>query len=740
MTDTRGAAQAAQIPLDDKLALLVGANFWETHAVPEHGIRSLVLADGPYGLRHQSGQHDNLAIFASDPATCFPPGVAVGNSWDRELAGRLGTALGREAVARGVDIVLGPGVNIKRSPLCGRNFEYYSEDPLVSGVLGASFTRALQAEGPGVSVKHFAANNQETDRQTISSDVDERTLREIYLPAFERVVTEAGPRTVMTSYNRINGVHTWANRWLLTQVLREEWGFAGAVMSDWSSVTDRVSALEAGLDLEMPAEVGRVEELRAALEAGRIDIATVDAAVARLSALAAVERPSAVPIDEDAYHALARELAEDCVVLLRNKHDVLPLPSGVDVAVIGVLARQPRFQGGGSAHVNATRVDEPLAEIRSLIEACGGSVTFAEGYAVDGATTAADLLAEAVEVARRADVAVVFAGLGEQQESEGFDRDSILLPADQIQVIRAVASAAQRTIVVLSHGGIVSLEGWHDDVDAILDAFVLGQGGGHAIARLLTGAANPSGRLAETIPLRIEDHPSWLNFPGEQGHVRYGEGVLVGYRYFATSGTPVRYPFGYGLSYTTFDSDIADVEMTGPDTALVTVRVRNTGRRAGKHVVQLYVATNAGPVRRPIRELRGFDKLSLAPGESAEVRIELPRRAFAYWDIERAGWVVAPGEYTVELAADASTVIARRAITLEGDRVAGELTLDTAVGAWLDHPDVGDQTMHALGFAAVEVPDEQMAMVRSMTMRQFVRISGLPIADEALEALMAATR
>ncbi len=724
----------ADISLDDKLALLSGDTFWETHAVPDAGIRSLFLADGPYGLRHQSGQHDNLAIFASDPATCFPPGVAIGSSWDPAIAARLGSAVGREAVAQGVDVVLGPGVNIKRSPLCGRNFEYYSEDPLVSGVLGAAFTAALQNEGPSVSVKHFAANNQETNRQTVSSDVDERTLREIYLPAFERIVRDARPRTVMASYNKINGVHAWANSWLLTQVLRQEWGFDGIVMSDWSSVTDSVAAVQAGLDLEMPAEEGRIAELRAALDDGRLSPEAVDAAVARLIVLGTRPRPEAGSVDEAAHHELARELAEACAVLLRNEGNVLPLSRGTDVAVIGLLAAEPRYQGGGSAHVNATRVDEPLAELRELVEAGGARVSYAPGYRLDGGESD-ELVGEAVAVAAAADVAVVFAGLGEEQESEGFDRETLHLPREQVELIRRVAATARRTVVVLSHGGVVSLEGWHDDVDAILDGFVLGQGGGRAIARLLMGDASPSGKLAETIPLRLADHPSWLNFPGERGHVRYGEGVLVGYRYFSSADAPVRYPFGHGLSYTTFSSELRAVEVVGDDAATVTVEVQNTGDRAGGHVVQLYVSTVAGDVRRPTRELRAFTKVHLAPGERTEVRFELDRRAFAFWDVDRSDWTVAPGEYTIQLGADAATVLAESTVELTGDRIAGAVTLDDAIAAWLDHPEIGEATNQTLGFAAVEVPAEQMAQVRSMTMRQFVRISGLPVPLDVLQAL-----
>lgn len=723
-----------KITLDDKLALLSGRTFWETHDVPSAGIRSLTLADGPYGLRHQSGDHDHLAIFESDPATCFPPGVAIGSSWDPRLASRLGAAVGREAVARGVDVVLGPGVNIKRSPLCGRNFEYYSEDPLLAGVLGAAFTTALQAEGPSVSVKHFAANNQETNRQTISSDVDERTLREIYLPAFERVVREGRPGTVMASYNKINGVYAWANAWLLTEVLREEWGFDGIVISDWSSVTDPVAAVKAGLDLEMPAEPGRVEELRAALDAGDLNLAVVESSVARLSALATKPRRTAAATDDAAQHALARELAEGCPVLLRNERQVLPLGPSSNVAVIGLLAAEPRYQGGGSAHVNATQVDQPLAELRDLLQASGGSVQYAQGYALDGSENP-QLALEAVDVAGRVDVAVVFAGLGETQESEGFDRERLELPADQVDLIRRVAAAAERTVVVLSHGGVVTLEEWHDHVDAILDAFVLGQGGGRAVARLLTGEVTPSGRLAETIPRRLADHPSWLNFPGEQGHVRYGEGVLVGYRYFSSAEAPVRYPFGHGLSYTTFEAELRCVEITGDDSARASVSVRNTGRRAGEHVVQLYVAAPAGEVRRPTRELRAFDKVSLGPGETAQVDFDLDRRAFAYWDIERSGWVVSPGRYRVQLCSDAASVLTEDAIDLAGDRLARRVTLDSPIGDWLDHPEIGDQTNQTLGFSGIDLPDEVMAQVRSMTMRQFVRISGLPVEVEQLHVL-----
>ena len=733
-------ADLTAIPAERKAALLSGKNFWDTEPIPELGIPSLVLSDGTYGLRHQSGRHDHLAMFESDKATCFPPGVAVGSSWDPKVAARLGSALGKEALAQGVNIVLGPGINIKRSPLCGRNFEYYSEDPHLTGVLGSAFTRALQAEGPGVSVKHFAANNQETNRQTISSDVDERTLREIYLPAFERIVTEAQPATVMASYNKINGVFASENRWLLSDLLRGEWGFAGAVVSDWNAVTRRVDSLRAGLDLEMPGgSAGHDEDIRAALASGDLKEAELNVSIARLAALAKFITTTPADVDYDAHHHVARELATDCAVLLRNEDCTLPLGSNVRLAVIGEFAESLRYQGGGSAHVNATRTDQPLEAIRSIADERDASVAYARGFTIDGGADPS-LLKAAVDAAKQADVAIVFAGLDELAESEGIDRANIDLPANQVEVIRAVAAAASRTVVVLSNGGVVSLEGWHDDVDAILEGFLLGQGGGSAIADLLFGRANPSGHLAETIPLRLQDHPSSLNFPGERGHVRYGEGVMVGYRYFSTFHSPVRYPFGHGLTYTTFVTSEPRVQVAVSGEAIMILEVTNTGDRAGKHVVQVYVATEAGPVRRPTRELRGFDKVHLEPGQTKTVSIDLPRRAFEYWDIQYRRWVLAPGEYSIQICQDATTILHEESITLAGDKLVTELTMETPLGEWFEHSKVGGQVYDALGFTGVEISPEHLAMMTSMTMTQFINISGIPVPTETLTRLMRDSR
>jgi beta-glucosidase len=763
-----------QLSLEQKAVLLSGRDFWSTQAFDAAGVPSIVLTDGPHGVRRQV-QFDHLGPHQAVPATCFPPAVAVGSSWDTRVARRIGAAVGREARALGVHVVLGPGVNIKRSPLCGRNFEYYSEDPLLAGVLGAAHVQGQQGQGVGASVKHFAANNQETGRMLVSADVDERTLREIYLPAFERIVTQAQPATVMCAYNKVNGVYAAQNRWLLTEVLRGEWGFAGAVVSDWGAVSDPVAALAAGLDLEMPGTGGQsAQRIVDAVRAGELDEAVVDAAVGRVLALtglvtgpagpAAPASPAVDPaapagrpggFDVDAHHALARQVAANCAVLLKNDGGALPLTGGGPIAVVGEFARAPRYQGGGSSHVNPTRVDAALDAIRALAAGHGRGVRFAPGFtvdshgdsSVDGRGDAAALREEAVAAARQAEVTVVFAGLGEREESEGFDRETLDLPAAQVDLIRAVAAASPCTVVVLSHGGVVSLEGWHDHVDAILDGFLLGQAGGPAAADLLFGVANPSGHLAETIPLRLADNPSYVNFPGEQGHVRYGEGVMVGYRWYDTVSLPVRYPFGHGLSYTTFSIGDLTVEVTGRDTARASLAVTNTGGRAGQHVVQLYVATTAGPVRRPSRELRAFTKVGLEPGETRTVTLDLDRRAFAYYDIGAADWIVAPGTYVIQIGENAATVVGEAAITLPGDVVIPELTLDSTVRDWFTHPIVGGTLLDELTAgmtdeqrAGLPADPELLRAVASMPIQRALRMLGGAVPEATLERLMARSR
>lgn len=738
----------SRLSLERKAALLSGQDFWSTHPVADTGLPAVVLTDGPHGVRRQVGEFDHMGIYESLPSTCFPPAVAVGSSWDPGVAARIGAAVGREARALGVHVVLGPGVNIKRSPLCGRNFEYYSEDPLLSGRLGVAHVRGQQEQGVGASLKHFAVNNQETDRMRISADVDERTLREIYLPAFEHVVTEAAPATVMAAYNKVNGVHAAQHRWLLTEVLREEWGFTGAVVSDWGAVHDPVASLLAGTDLEMPGPAPEhTRRIVAAVRDGELDESVVDTAVRRILALAGLTAGRSDGFDVDAHHRLARELAAECAVLLKNDDGVLPLGPGLRIAVIGEFAATPRYQAGGSSHLAPTRLDNALDAMRELAARRDSPVEYAPGFALDGSGDDAALREAAVALARSSDVAVVFAGLAESEESEGFDRDTLHLPAAQVELIRAVTAAAPRTVVVLSNGGVVSLEGWHDDVDAVLEGFLLGQGGGGALADLLFGEANPSGRLAETIPLRLEDNPSFVNFPGEQGHVRYGEGVMVGYRWYGTTGIPVRYPFGHGLSYTSFAVAGLTVETTGDDTARVSLTVTNTGARAGGYVVQVYVAPRSAPVRRPARELRAFTKVRLAPGESRTLAFDLGRRAFAHYDVQGAGWAVAPGDYLVQVGENAETVIAEASVSLAGDAVAQELTLDSTFGEWISHPVIGPTLLQELTAALPEGQGsrlgdrpELLQAVRDVPMRRVAGLAEGDALDETLERLMERTR
>ncbi|MCF2533581.1 glycoside hydrolase family 3 C-terminal domain-containing protein [Yinghuangia soli] len=740
-------ATPESLSLEEKAALLTGRDFSTTRPIEHAGIPSIVLVDGPHGVRPPDAAADHLGVNNSLPATCFPPAVAVGSSWDPEVAARVGAAVAREARAYGIHVVLGPGVNIKRSPLCGRNFEYYSEDPLLSGVLAAAHVKAMQAGGVGASVKHFAANNQEHERMRVSADVDERALREIYFPAFERVVTEARPATVMCAYNRINGVPASENRWLLTEVLRDEWGFQGLVVSDWGAVGDRVAALAAGLDLAMPADDGTgPAKIVEAVRDGSLDEAAVDRAVGRVVALTdlVADATNGLEEDEEEHHALARELAAECVVLLKNDGGVLPLALDTRIAVIGEFAAASRFQGGGSSHINATRKPAAVDAIRSLAADEGRAVSYARGFALDASADAEALLTEAVDAARKAEVAVVFAGLAERDESEGFDRETLDLPSAQVDVIRAVAAVAARTVVVLSNGGVISLEGWHDDVDAIVEGWLLGQAGGEAIADILFGAANPSGHLAETIPVRLQDNPSYLNFPGENLQVRYGEGVMVGYRHYNSIDLPVRYPFGHGLSYTTFETRDVSAVLAGDDTATVSVTVANTGGRPGKHVVQVYVATTAGPVRRPTRELRAFTKVALRPGESRTVELSLDRRAFAYYDIVRGGWVVAGGEYRVQVGRDAADIVAETTLTLAGDVITQPLSLDSTVNDWFTHPVIGPKLLDKLSQGMPELSPEEaeenarmMRMVDSMPMRQFVGFVGHLVTTEHLDDLVA---
>jgi beta-glucosidase len=702
-TSANAAALLSELTLEEKASLCLGSDFWHTAPVPRLGIPAIMVSDGPHGLRRQPDRGDHVGISGSLPATCFPTASALGSSWDPDLARRIGQTLAVEARAQGVAVVLGPGINIKRSPLCGRNFEYFSEDPLISGVMGAALVEGLQSRGIGTSVKHYAANNQETDRLRVSADVDERTLREIYLAGFERVVTQARPWTVMCSYNRVNGVHASQNRWLLTEVLRDEWGFDGLVMSDWGAVHDRVAAVAAGLDLEMPPNLGVSDAaIVAAVRDGTLDETLLDKAV--LCVLQLVDRArNAEPaegseFDADAHHALARAAATECAVLLKNDGNVLPLrPAAGDViAVIGEFARTPRYQGAGSSQVNPTVVDVPLDELRAGVPD-GVEVAFTAGFGIGAGERDEELAAEAVALAARAGTVIVFLGLPAADESEGFDRQHIDLPANQTALLPRLASANPSVIVVLANGSVVRLSNWEQHARAILEVWLSGQAAGGATADLLLGTANPSGRLTETVPLRLEDNPSYLNFPGEVGHVRYGEGIFVGYRGYDAVNRDVSYPFGHGMSYTTFGYSDLTADVTGDATITVRCTVTNTGDRAGKEVVQLYVGDPEARMARPVRELKAFTKLSLEPGAAETVSFQLSARDLSYWYAPERRWVLEGG--TFELAVGSSSRDLRLTSTVDVPAPPLPVRLDAmaTLEEWLAHPEGGPALRSAVG-------------------------------------------
>ncbi|MEZ0447397.1 beta-glucosidase family protein [Cellulomonas sp. ICMP 17802] len=738
-------AVLAALTLEEKASLLSGHDDWYTETIERLGVPAIEVGDGPHGLRKETGV-DMVWV----PATGFPTASAMGASWDRDLVRRVAVAIGEEARAEGVQVVLGPGVNMKRSPLCGRNFEYFSEDPVHSGELGAAYVEGVQSVGVGTSLKHFAANNQEIERTRISVEADERTLREIYLAAFERVVDKADPWTVMCSYNRLHGVHASENHWLLTEVLRDEWGYDGVIVSDWNAVHHRVPALAAGLDLEMPGTGGRTDaEIVAAVRAGELPEAVVDAAARRVLGLVARAYPGTDLVNgpvmdlgvepgdalTDAqldllgaaeHHAVAREAAAGCITLLRNEGSVLPLAANGEerIAVVGAFAERFRIQGGGSSGVSPTRVESALESLRAV---AGDRLTYAPGYvhtpkddyqddldaylAAHDATFVDDgsgparrsaalaralrmaaaaervaaaapsaraerLIDEAVAVAEQADVVVAFVGLPLAFEQEADDRTTLALPSDHVALVQRLAGLGKPVVVVLSNGAAVTMDPWHDRVDAIVEAWLPGQAGAAAVVDVLFGRVNPSGKVAETFPLAVQDSPGYVTWTGERGTVQYGEGVFIGYRWYDALLRDVLYPFGHGLSYTTFAYSDLDVEVV--DAAAGDVRVSctvtNTGDRAGREVVQLYVGDPDAAVRRPVRELKGFEKVALEPGGSSRVVFELSSRDFAYWDVATArpdgrlgAWRREGGTFGIDVGASSRDLRLHASIELPDD-------------------------------------------------------------------------
>jgi beta-glucosidase len=655
----------AQMTLEEKAALCTGATAWNTTPIDRLGVPELFVADGPHGVRRVADP--NSMTIESLPSTCFPTASCLAATWDTDLAAAMGQALAEEAIALDVDVVLGPGVNMKRTPVCGRNFEYFAEDPFLAGVLAASLINGVQGKGIGTSLKHFAANNQEHERMTISAEVDERTLREIYLPAFETAVKQAQPWTVMCAYNKLNGVYCSEHHKLLVDILKDEWGFEGLVVSDWGAVHDRVAALQGGLDLEMPGpRARRVQAVVEAVRSGVLAEAALDEAVRRILRIVfmAAETPKGTPFDAAAHHALARKIAGEGMVLLKND-GILPLQPGGRIAVIGRGAQEPHFQGHGSSHINPTQVDVPFAELEKL--AGGAQLSYSEGYPADDSSQPA-LIADAVAAAQAADVALLYVALPTFKESEGYDRTDLDLTAHQVALIQAVTAAQPRSVVILNNGSAVTMRAWIDGAAAVVEAWMMGQAGGGAIADVLFGVVNPSGKLAETFPLRLADTPAYLNHPGERGKVRYGEGLYIGYRYYDATERPVLFPFGYGQSYTTFAYGAPQVSaktFRDIDGLTVTVDVTNTGAVAGKEVVQVYVHDRSASLPRPPKELKGFAKVELQPGETKTVTIQLDFRAFAFYHPGFGQWITEDGEFDLLIGASSADIRCEATVTLQ---------------------------------------------------------------------------
>jgi beta-glucosidase len=683
MTDLH--AIIGHMTLEEKAALCTGASMLTTTPIERLGVPEIIVSDGPHGVRRAPDAHAPQGA-QTLPATCFPTASCLASTWNINLIYALGQALGEECLALNVDVLLGPGVNMKRTPLGGRNFEYFSEDPYLAGEMAASLINGVQSTGVGASLKHFAANNQEYERFRISAEIDERTLREIYLPAFETAVKKAQPWIVMCAYNKINGVYGSENRWLLSDVLKDEWGFEGLVVSDWGAVHDRVAALNGGLDLEMPGPKDhRVQAVIDAVRNGQLDEAVLNEAVRRILRIAfkAAATPKGGTFDIDAHHALARRIAAEGMVLLKN-NGLLPLKNPQRIAVIGRAAANAHFQGGGSSHVNPTKVAVPFEELQVL--APQAELTYAEGYPTDN-TFRQSLIDEAVVLAKAADVALLYVALPSFKESEGYDRADLDLTEQQVALIKAVAAIQPNTIVILNNGAPVAMSAWIDDVAAVLEAWLMGQAGGGAIADVLFGRVNPSGKLAETFPLKLSDTPAYLNFPGGHGEVRYGEGLFIGYRYYDTKEMPVLFPFGYGLSYTTFaysNHKVSASTFKDTDGLKVSADVTNTGKVAGKEIVQVYVHDQKSELVRPGKELRGFAKVELQPGETKTVTIPLDFRAFAYYHPGYQQWITEDGAFDILVGASSADIRGTTTVTLQSTlQLPRTLNRESTIREWL---------------------------------------------------------
>ncbi|MDY0748209.1 glycoside hydrolase family 3 C-terminal domain-containing protein [Paucibacter sp. R3-3] len=737
MTDFKkqAAELVAQMTIEEQALVLLGDGWWRTHGVERLGLAPINVSDGPHGLRKvESGYGDAV------PATCFPTAPALAASWNTALVREVGAALGRECQAADVQVILGPGINIKRSPLGGRNFEYFSEDPLLTGRIAEAYIAGVQGEGVGTSLKHFAVNSQETRRMSTSSEIDARTLHEVYLPAFEMAVSRPGeeqPWSVMSSYNPVNGTHASEHHGLLTDILREQWGFEGFVVSDWGGTHERVAGVAAGNNLEMPGsgDYNR-KKIIAAVEAGSLAREVLAQSATELVAVMLKAHAARKPggFDAEAHHALARRAGAEGIVLLKNEGQVLPLKAGARIALVGAFAKVPRYQGAGSSQVNPIRVTNAADELAALLGA--EHLLLAQGCDEEGETSDA-LLAEAAAQAAAAPVAVVFAGLPDSYESEGFDRASLALPPGHVRMIEAVAAAQPNTVVVLLNGSAVEMP-WLDKVKGLVEAWLGGQAGGGAIADVLTGRANPSGKLAETFPVALEQTPPFPGFPSRNGLAFYGEGVFVGYRHYDKRGLAPLFPFGFGLSYTRFEyTGIRVASSFDADEAAaalaVEVSVKNVGAVEGQEIVQLYVHEREPAAPGPVNELRAFDKVRLAPGEQKTVRLTLTRRDFAHYDARAAAWVVKPGNFDLRVGGSSRELPLSAAVEVRTAPLVGPLTSASLVEDFRGQPAIYEELVRALGMGALLEPmpegltPEQESALRKTRMSTWVFVNEMPI-------------
>lgn len=652
----------AEMTVEEKASLCSGKGNWHTKAVERLGIPSIMMVDGPHGLRIQLQNAELSDTQNSLPATCFPTAVNMACTWDRNLVEKIGIAIGEECQAEEVSILLGPGANIKRSPLCGRNFEYFSEDPYLSSQMAASHIKGVQSQGVGTSLKHFCANNQEHRRLTIDVNVDERTLREIYLASFEEAVKQSEPWTIMCSYNSVNGEFASENKYLLTDILRDEWGYEGFVVSDWGAVNERVKGLEAGLELEMPYSGGeRDKQIAEAVLSGDLPEEVLDKAVERLLTIifkALDNKKTNATFDKKAHNELARQAARESMVLLKNEDDILPLKKQGKIALIGAFAKNPRFQGAGSSHVHPTYLSNAYDSIINLTGQ-KAEILYSQGYDLEKDIVDENLIDEAKKVAEKADVAIIFAGLTDSYESEGYDRSHLRIPNNHRKLIEAVAEVQSKTVVVLSNGSPIEMP-WIDKVKAVLETYLGGQAVGEAIADILFGEFCPCGKLAETFPEKLSHNSSYLNFPGEGDLVEYKEGLFVGYRYYDAKNIKPLFPFGFGLSYTNFeysDIKVSKKEINDNETVNVSVKVKNIGKMRGKEIVQLYVRDVEKSVIRPDKELKGFEKVELDIGEEKVVTFTLDKRAFAYYNTEIKDWYVESGEFEILIGKSSQEIV-----------------------------------------------------------------------------------